>query len=210
MEEEIEEIENLLNRLDSVRESFEKVESREQEIHEREKEIVEEVLERFSSIVRFVGQKWERGYRHAGGQHAHNNYDYDAEPSIRIIYVHETGKGEYRVKKKYDSVMRKKDGDQNRGYYTGRSYNLYEDGLKVLKYSGSFSNWQGESSSYESKVIATGTSAVGRMLNKADLTDILAGLKYRVNEAIKENENKEKFIGKRMKTIEALEKVIDL
>jgi len=82
----------------------------------------------------------------------------------------------------------------------------------MRQYSGNWSNWQGEYSSYTGKIQSqiSEEKAIKKLLENADLERVLSELKDRIEKARKEKDNKQKYIGKRLKTIKALESVLDL
>jgi len=209
MAEKIKEIENLLDQLDAVRESFEKVEEKEQELKDRETEILKQVFESVAPIVEYVGDKQIRGYSHPGGQHAERSYKYDNLPSIPICVVYDYEE-KTKVKPKQVKPQRITNSEGNRGEYRGFGYRLYERGLEELKFSGSWSNWQEEGSHWSSKKFFEGEKAIKHLLEKKELKYILKYLREEIEESKKDNEDRRKYIGKRKKTIEALESVLDL
>lgn len=202
------ELENLLNRLQGIEESFEEVEKGMEQLRNREAEVLNDLVNQFTPVAQYLGDKAEVGYNHSGAQGATGRTDLDDEASIPIGRVIQIGDTETYTRVGEGEPSRYKDGaDDTRGSYRGTVYRIGPNGLFKIRYSGGWSNWQGEGSRFEG---IKEEAPPEEVLIFFDLEEVLKSLKEAMNGAVKENENKQKHIGKRRKTVEAVEKVLAL
>ena len=162
----------------------------EDEIKNKEQEVVAELLVRCKPILRYISSDIEIGNQPAKCYYDENVSDFHDKKGISIC-----GKLE-----RISSELNATDGS-----YDGEEFFLCHD-LSVLGlgYRGSWSNWQGSSSYWEAEV----TEHSNFIEAGLKIAAILRSLLNAFNKAIKQNENKKVTLESRLKRIESMKRIL--